>query len=288
MRAIIEDMLRQEKEFQDLPHKALAKKVSEYVKDPRKIKDPELREQLYLSMEADLHVSPYYDHIRNFIGKEYEIILLEKLRNLDIPHMTEDDLKFKGYDKTPDVRLLVPIGVDHRVVMWIDSKASFGSVEGYEKSAAQFQQYVDRYGPGMVIYWFGFTEGLKAPDDVYICSDIPNAITFPSGRRTFGARNVIGGLFHKVTSPFLVPDVSDTRESGTISGINMRGGAEECTASGAEFRPREEDRQEDEATFTSLKLDQSCRTSGLRKEDEIGNVQRVEIKTIPMKLVESS
>mmetsp|Transcript_15038 Transcript_15038/g.27077 ORF Transcript_15038/g.27077 Transcript_15038/m.27077 type:complete len:125 (-) Transcript_15038:193-567(-) len=83
-------------------------------------------------------------------------------------------MKSKGYDKTPDVRLLVPISVENRVVSWIDSKASFGDPISHTKNTAQMQQYVDRYGPGMVIYWFGYVSDLETNDDVYITDRFPH------------------------------------------------------------------------------------------------------------------
>lgn len=45
-----------------------------------------------------------------------------------------------GFSKTPDAKLLVPIGVRGRVVTWIDSKASFGDNYMHRQQAGeQFQ-----------------------------------------------------------------------------------------------------------------------------------------------------
>lgn len=52
----------------------------------------------------------------------------------------------------------VPVAVDGRVVHWIDSKATYGDESSHlNQYMDQYQQYVNRYGPGMVIYWFGYT-----------------------------------------------------------------------------------------------------------------------------------
>jgi hypothetical protein len=94
----------------------------------------------------------------------------------------------KGLSKTPDVRLLLPIGVpdpesgELRVVNWIDSKAMFGDRHTHEtENASQLQGYVNRYGPGMVIYWFGHVANLGADRDVYVTDRFPREISLPGG-----------------------------------------------------------------------------------------------------------
>lgn len=69
----------------------------------------------------------------------------------------------EGRARTPDIVLRVPVGVRDRagrvrVVWWIDSKAYFGPpLAG--NTARQLDAYVSRYGPGLVVHWFGFVEG---------------------------------------------------------------------------------------------------------------------------------
>lgn len=70
----------------------------------------------------------------------------------------------KGFAKTPDVKLSVPIGVVGRdgkahVVNWIDSKAMFGDNHThFTHNGAQLRGYVNRFGPGMVVYWAGVVD----------------------------------------------------------------------------------------------------------------------------------
>uniref|UniRef100_A0A061RSC3 CDAN1-interacting nuclease 1 n=1 Tax=Tetraselmis sp. GSL018 TaxID=582737 RepID=A0A061RSC3_9CHLO len=40
----------------------------------------------------------------------------------------------------------------------------------------QYQQYVNRYGPGLVIYWFGFVRELQDNPDVLLVDDFPGNI----------------------------------------------------------------------------------------------------------------
>lgn len=45
---------------------------------------------------------------------------------------------------------------------WIDSKALFADDSTYLEHAEQLKGYNNRYGRGMVIYWYGFTESILA------------------------------------------------------------------------------------------------------------------------------
>lgn len=43
-----------------------------------------------------------------------------------------------------------------KMVCWIDSKALFGDVNTHQASVLpQAEAYVHRFGPGLVLYWFG-------------------------------------------------------------------------------------------------------------------------------------
>eukprot|EP01127_Copromyxa_protea_P014325 TRINITY_DN3975_c0_g1_i1.p1 TRINITY_DN3975_c0_g1~~TRINITY_DN3975_c0_g1_i1.p1 ORF type:complete len:116 (+),score=15.71 TRINITY_DN3975_c0_g1_i1:499-846(+) len=105
---------------------------------------------------------------------EYELILQEKLTNLGVSFFTEVELR-KAYYKTPDIYLKVPISIWGVTVNWIESKASFGTIENNTSNLEQFWGYQSRYGPGIVIYWFGFQEAIRSqmPDDVLVADDLP-------------------------------------------------------------------------------------------------------------------
>ena len=46
---------------------------------------------------------------------------------------------------------------DGIMIEWMESKASFGDVATMNESyTKQFSAYERRFGPGLVIYWFGF------------------------------------------------------------------------------------------------------------------------------------
>ena len=89
--------------------------------------------QLRACVYADAYCSPLADRVRHSVGQEYEDVLVMTLRTRQLVFESEATLRAKGLSKTPDVRLLLPIGVKDaakgqrlHVVHWIDSKAMFG------------------------------------------------------------------------------------------------------------------------------------------------------------------
>ena len=123
----------------------------------------------------DHQASPAVDVLRHNAGKEYEDLLEELLTNEGIPFVTEQDLRADGHARTPDIKLEVPIAVKGRIVNWIDSKASFSDpVVHVEKGTEQFQGYVNRFGPGMVIYWHGIIDELNTDPNVLLVDAFPD------------------------------------------------------------------------------------------------------------------
>jgi len=131
----------------------------QWLRDPSKIDDEKLRADVEECLARDEQCGPEQDVARQELGRKYELLLEERLRTLGVEFLSEDDLRRQGKYKTPDVLLSVPIGVDDKVVCWIDSKAKFGDLnamkDDYKSSIAS---YTGRYGPGLVVYWFGFLE----------------------------------------------------------------------------------------------------------------------------------
>ena len=58
----------------------------------------------------------------------------------------EHSLRGRGYDKTPDFKLEIPIAVDGYVINWVESKASFGDEHNHSLYLEeQFWSYQNRY-----------------------------------------------------------------------------------------------------------------------------------------------
>lgn len=158
------------------------------------IADPRLRRELREAMDADPDTGPANDRVRRIVGAEYELLLQRKLRGRRVPYESEDELRVRGLAKTPDVRFLIPLGVrDPRSgawceVNWIDSKAMFGDPLTYESEhLPQLMGYVNRYGPGLVIYWFGFVETLPVESDITVLAAFPDELLFPGEERPTAA-----------------------------------------------------------------------------------------------------
>lgn len=145
-------------------HASSSVKVKDIVVQPSLVANAPLRRQILRAVGSDPIRSPAFDDARRLVGLEYEHRLQRMLRARGIPFRSEEELQREGAAKTPDVELPVPIDVGGRAVNWIDSKACFGDESAFLEHAPQFQAYINRFGPGMVIYWFGMS-GLDVGDD---------------------------------------------------------------------------------------------------------------------------
>eukprot|EP00698_Gefionella_okellyi_P020278 TRINITY_DN6349_c0_g1_i1.p1 TRINITY_DN6349_c0_g1~~TRINITY_DN6349_c0_g1_i1.p1 ORF type:complete len:307 (-),score=65.23 TRINITY_DN6349_c0_g1_i1:92-1012(-) len=171
-RLVYEEYLLRVKNISVSPNE-LKQLVSKGIRDPSSIDDERLREQVVECHEQDDIYSPTVERTKHNIGLEYEYILQEKLTNLNIPFKTEDLLRSLGYPLTPDALLEVPIAVQGRIVHWIDSKATFGDEYSHKQNLEQMLRYFNRYGPGMVIYWFDFVEELNMQDEFILVNAFP-------------------------------------------------------------------------------------------------------------------
>lgn len=75
----------------------------------------------------------------------------------------------------------VPIAVNGFVINWIESKAQFGSPDTHKRYIKeQFLSYWNRFGPGLVIYWFGYVDNvIQSSESRFIVMDhFPENITY--------------------------------------------------------------------------------------------------------------
>lgn len=161
--------------------KALRSRVNALFKNHALIQDRDLAHEVLLAKVKDNGYGPIAEAIKQSIGEEHEQKIKDQLTSLNIPFSDEHILRRGGYDKTPDVKLEVPVAVNGKVINWIESKALFGdreSHEGYLKD--QFWSYWNRFGPGLVIYWFGYIKELDSNTEagIVLADSFPTDITF--------------------------------------------------------------------------------------------------------------
>lgn len=158
-----------------------------------------LAQEVMEAIESDPMHGPRQDRLRHAIGIEYEAMLEKCLNELDVPFESEQALRERGTSRTPDVLLSCPMGVrvtkkdadddGWRVICWIDSKALFGDVNTHQTSVIpQAESYVHRFGPGLILYWFGCAPVEMLDDahgDIVISSwKLPEPLLFPTGEFT--------------------------------------------------------------------------------------------------------
>ncbi|XP_050653523.1 CDAN1-interacting nuclease 1 isoform X3 [Macaca thibetana thibetana] len=120
-RLILERFLQEHEET--APSKSV---INSMLRDPSQIPDGVLANQVYQCIVNDCCYGPLVDCIKHAIGHEHEVLLRDLLLEKNLSFLDEDQLRAKGYDKTPDFILQVPVAVEGHIIHWIESKASFG------------------------------------------------------------------------------------------------------------------------------------------------------------------
>ncbi|GFY72846.1 protein C15orf41 homolog [Trichonephila inaurata madagascariensis] len=142
-------------------------KISEMLRNPALIQDKHLGAEIKLCTLTDCCYGPICDVLRNFSGLETENKLKNDLTKLGISFIDEKQLREKGYDKTPDVKLNVPIDI-----------RSFVSDCRLIKTFAHPPQ-CSRFGP-LVIYWNGYIDELNnyKEQGIVISDSVPTEVSF--------------------------------------------------------------------------------------------------------------
>ncbi|XP_061699068.1 CDAN1-interacting nuclease 1 isoform X2 [Syngnathoides biaculeatus] len=119
--------------------------LNSMLKEPSLIPDQTLAKNVYQCTVNDCCYGPLVDCIKHAIGQEHEVLLCDKLKEKNLSFLDENQLRAKGYDKTPDIILEVPVAVEGHIVHWIESKASFGDDHSHRTYLnEQFWSYWNR------------------------------------------------------------------------------------------------------------------------------------------------
>ncbi|XP_011616884.2 CDAN1-interacting nuclease 1 isoform X2 [Takifugu rubripes] len=140
--------------------------LNSMLKEPSLIPDLILAQNIQQCTVNDCCYGPLVDCIKHAVGQEHEVLLCDKLKERNLSFLDETQLRAMGYDKTPDIILEVPVAVEGHIIHWIESKASFGDDHSHRNYLnEQFWSYWNRFGPGLVIYWYGFIGELDCQRD---------------------------------------------------------------------------------------------------------------------------
>ncbi|XP_075783132.1 CDAN1-interacting nuclease 1 isoform X1 [Pelodiscus sinensis] len=140
-RIVLERFLQEEEGI--IPSKTL---INSMLRDPSLIPDGVLANQVYQCTVNDCCYGPLVDSIKHAIGHEHEVLLREMLLEKNLSFLAEEQLRAKGYDKTPDFILEVPVAVEGHIIHWIESKASFGDECSHQAYLHdQFWSYWNRF-----------------------------------------------------------------------------------------------------------------------------------------------
>lgn len=139
-----------------------------YVREPKNIKDNRLRREILEVVAEDILYSPEGNEVQRKRGVWGEEMLCDWLDANNLKYRTEKELR-DDYPKTPDALLDEPLKWNGMEIKWIESKASFGDKTELKKNARkQLKPYVDLFGHGIVVYWFGYLEGIEDFEDFLV------------------------------------------------------------------------------------------------------------------------
>ena len=141
------------------------KQFWKYVRDPNCIQNKRIKKEILEVVDKDYIYGPAGTDIQVKRGKDGEATMAIILDHYNIQYLVEKELRGVS-TKTPDFLLHKPLMVDGKVINWIESKANFGDlVEVRRNYTKQLSAYVKLFGPGMVVYWFGYVDDApQAPE----------------------------------------------------------------------------------------------------------------------------
>uniref|UniRef100_A0A8C2NTB0 CDAN1-interacting nuclease 1 n=1 Tax=Capra hircus TaxID=9925 RepID=A0A8C2NTB0_CAPHI len=140
--------------------------INSMLRDPSQIPDGVLANQVYQCIVNDCCYGPLVDCIKHAIGHEHEVLLRDLLLEKNLSFLDEDQLRAESeFSISPSLCsvfvMLCSLAVEGHIIHWIESKASFGDECSHHAYLHdQFWSYWNRFGPGLVIYWYGFIQEL--------------------------------------------------------------------------------------------------------------------------------
>jgi hypothetical protein len=135
------------------------------LRNPQAVKDPRLRRELSEAVKKDVVYSPQAISSQMERSRMVEETVRSWLAGKKIPYIDEKQAKENKQAKTPDFLLKKTLQHDGKTVHWVECKASFGDdAEINRDHRKQLRHYVDLYGSGMAVYWYGCIDDIKLKD----------------------------------------------------------------------------------------------------------------------------
>lgn len=143
------------------------------VRNPDAIPNSRLRKEISAAVKKDIVYSP--DAISSQIKRSK--MVEEKIRSWllkkKISFIDEQEAKEKKHAKTPDFLLKKTLTYGKQKIHWVECKASFGDIaETRRDYKKQLKHYVEIYGMGIVVYWYGFLSNITLKDILIVSGEL--------------------------------------------------------------------------------------------------------------------
>jgi len=146
------------------------KSFNESLRNPSLIHDVRIKKEIEECIKEDFVYAPWAYDIQKKNGEEGERRGAEWLDKRKIPYLTEKDNKeMNHHHKTPDFLFEKPLNINGFKANWIESKAMFGDDREVKRQFnKQLGPYLKYFGPGIVVYWYGFIDDITLGDKIKI------------------------------------------------------------------------------------------------------------------------
>ncbi|MCL7412777.1 MAG: C15orf41 family protein [ANME-2 cluster archaeon] len=142
--------------------KEMGFKNKSVIKDPAILSNKRLKQEVIQAINNDMDFSPLGHKVQSRLGDMGEALIHDWLMDHDLDFLTESDMNKEPNTKTPDFLLKESIDIDGSKVKWIESKAVFADEAEHNRyQKRQFGFYEELFGPGMVVYWYGYLDTIN-------------------------------------------------------------------------------------------------------------------------------
>lgn len=152
-------------------HGMKKREVQQVLLNPDLCTTRRLAQELKDALAKDRVYSPTLNDKRAIEGRKGEIRLEEYLDRHGIEYYSEVDLRDnEEFPKTPDILFKKEEqNIKGHIVNWIESKSNFGSPPEFRSNyRKQLSHYTELFGPGIVVYWYGYVEGINSDTSIHV------------------------------------------------------------------------------------------------------------------------